>query len=459
MSMAKAGKRPLRSLTAHEKLLAVKRVSAGGESKASVARDIGVPESTLRGWCKNQAKIFNQARASPNHLDGDGEAVSPAKRSKLDEPYNLSMKDTSDSSYSPSSQFDGGDFAKTAAETEAETPPINLVSTAADKEREKNRAELARLSAELGLNRPEVFLSGFGGSNSVNETILFWNSIYNQLTYQQKLLQQHQQAKFPAADAGSKHATTNGAEKRDKILPNTEQQPSVHDSVSYWLRQQTLMGMSTIASTTTTTTTTSSSSSQPLPTTAAVTTTTTTTTSSSMPEVSTSASSFINSMSTNSAVSQMRLWNWYKQSLPTVNQLQAQLTSTPTNSDKQILYQQLVKPEADQNQKDKQDTENDVVKEEKPRNNGKNRSVLDNIFINNSMPASEADKDEPDSSLDIYQAVRHGEKFLKWLESCSDPSVTAVQIVTLQSLIKNLKKGFDRKNGDHQNTKTKVRRK
>lgn len=55
-------KRPTRSLNAIEKLKAITRVSVNGETKASVARSLGVPESTLRGWCKNQDKIRNQVR-------------------------------------------------------------------------------------------------------------------------------------------------------------------------------------------------------------------------------------------------------------------------------------------------------------------------------------------------------------------------------------------------------------
>lgn len=50
-------KRHSRDLSLNEKLYAVQRIEAG-ESKASVARKINVPESTLRGWCKNSNKLL-----------------------------------------------------------------------------------------------------------------------------------------------------------------------------------------------------------------------------------------------------------------------------------------------------------------------------------------------------------------------------------------------------------------
>jgi len=49
----------MRAMTPQEKMDAIGRVHSG-ESKAAVARDIGVPESTLRGWCKAEDKIRNQ---------------------------------------------------------------------------------------------------------------------------------------------------------------------------------------------------------------------------------------------------------------------------------------------------------------------------------------------------------------------------------------------------------------
>lgn len=74
---ARPGKRPLRALSATEKMEAIQRVHEG-ESKASVARDIGVPESTLRGWCKSEQKIRGMAR---NSSTPDSEAHSPASSS------------------------------------------------------------------------------------------------------------------------------------------------------------------------------------------------------------------------------------------------------------------------------------------------------------------------------------------------------------------------------------------
>ncbi|XP_032690771.1 uncharacterized protein LOC116853710 [Odontomachus brunneus] len=49
-------KRHIKYFSLAEKVSAIDRVH-GGESKASVARDIGVAESTLRGWCKSEHKI------------------------------------------------------------------------------------------------------------------------------------------------------------------------------------------------------------------------------------------------------------------------------------------------------------------------------------------------------------------------------------------------------------------
>ncbi|XP_073819904.1 protein distal antenna [Musca autumnalis] len=77
------GKRPLRSLTPSDKVHAIQRIH-DGESKASVARDIGVPESTLRGWCKNEDKLrFMSRQAAAEKYGNDSLTV------KLDGPPNM----------------------------------------------------------------------------------------------------------------------------------------------------------------------------------------------------------------------------------------------------------------------------------------------------------------------------------------------------------------------------------
>lgn len=73
---ARPGKRPMKSLTSQEKLDAISRIKELGESKASVARKIGVPESTLRGWCKSEDKI----RALVNNSASPNQCATPKLR-------------------------------------------------------------------------------------------------------------------------------------------------------------------------------------------------------------------------------------------------------------------------------------------------------------------------------------------------------------------------------------------
>jgi len=69
-----SARRAVRSLSVLEKLAAIDRVH-NGESKAAVARDLSVPESTLRGWCKSEEKLrgcsTRQNSASPSSLSED----------------------------------------------------------------------------------------------------------------------------------------------------------------------------------------------------------------------------------------------------------------------------------------------------------------------------------------------------------------------------------------------------
>ncbi|XP_068618976.1 protein distal antenna-like [Battus philenor] len=84
--MATKGKRPMRALTPSDKIEAIQRVN-DGESKASVARDIGVPESTLRGWCKNEDKLrYMTSRLSSPDTDKSNDGDPPDKRARTESP-------------------------------------------------------------------------------------------------------------------------------------------------------------------------------------------------------------------------------------------------------------------------------------------------------------------------------------------------------------------------------------
>lgn len=95
------------------------------------------------------------------------------------------------------------------------------------------------------------------------------------------------------------------------------------------------------------------------------------------------------------------------------------------------------------------------------------RSVLDNLLFNNNnlsnnqnlignnngssvgSPKSEISTDESEMSCSNTaagpgEAVEHGEKFLKWLESCSDPSITAMQVMQFRTLLNSIKSSADR---------------
>ncbi|XP_030380867.1 protein distal antenna-related [Scaptodrosophila lebanonensis] len=84
--MSSRGKRPLRNLTPNDKVRAIQRIH-NGETKASVSRDIGVPESTLRGWCKNEQKLrfmCRQLGSGANHLGIPNLEIPPEKRGKFE---------------------------------------------------------------------------------------------------------------------------------------------------------------------------------------------------------------------------------------------------------------------------------------------------------------------------------------------------------------------------------------
>lgn len=397
-------KRSLRTISAHGKLEAIRRVH-DGESKASVARDIGVPESTLRGWCKNESKISYLSRQSSPDTD---ESIEPKdKRPKIEDPivqpFNLSLKSATNI-YTPTnseSLYTPMDYTKNDIDCTPKTPQNLSIKTETPKtasqitERERNRAELARLSVELGLNRPEMFTSNTNNTSSLADLA----ANINLLSQWNNILMQHQlnHKKVTPADTTTPSSSTL---KQHNSIKLPKEQQSVEEYINSWLKtQEAMLGHSR---------------------------------SNGLPPVTTTSN-------TTSSMQSSWFWNWYKQL-----SYSQQSTAPPVTPEKPILYQQLTKEASD--------VENLSVDKS---NNNKVKSVLDNLLhINNNNVSVE----KKECMLSYSEAVEHGEKFLKWLESCSNPSVTAMQIMQFRALLSNVKNSADRKNGDLQN-KTKVKRK
>lgn len=435
---AKAGKRPLRSLTAHEKLVAIHRVH-DGESKASVARDIGVPESTLRGWCKNEDKISYMSRQSSPETD-EATNEHKEKRQKMDDvlqPYNLSLKTSN--GFSPNSEirypadFPKGEADKSKTAADLSTKSDKPKSTSHMTEKEKNRAEL-------------TLLGNLIASNGVDFRSVLAMAQYYDIMMQQHphLFQKNTQPKKISALADSSSSSSAAPaggllttvkteiehkQKSTPKLPRTSENrlsPSDENTL-YWMRTYGLLPAANLDG---------------LPTT------------SPLPSTTSSAASLTNTASVNGSADAHTPWysRFYKQT-GTTTHLQAQI-SVP---EKPILYQQLTKT------KDYSNTENISISakpEEKPRSTNpiKRRSALDNLLYctNNNVHNDSKQTEEVFSRM---EALEHGEKLLMWLETCSDePSITKFHLMQLRSLLDNIRSGVDRKNGDAQN-KTKVKRK
>ncbi|KAI4468673.1 hypothetical protein MML48_2g00021741 [Holotrichia oblita] len=161
---------------------------------------------------QNEDKISYLSRQSSPETDDSVHLEPKEKKAKIEDnvPFNLSLKVRA--SYSPpttdTAGFNGkAPVATTAAAAEADKDTKLSANSATQEtpkstqmtERERNRAELARLSIELGLNRPEMFNSKSATGNTIADLstniglLAQWNTL---------LLQQQQQKttkKFPPA--------------------------------------------------------------------------------------------------------------------------------------------------------------------------------------------------------------------------------------------------------------------
>lgn len=253
--MTSKGKRPLRSLTPCDKIQAIQRIH-DGESKASVARDIGVPESTLRGWCKNEDKLrfmSRQSTADKMSADSlteklcDGAAAAVAlltgppseKRQKLDQsiPLNFSSKMKFEELAYKRSPLNGLDFTGNKGLSDlnfnALSSEYNPFKTAADLSLNGNNAKNKGYGADLSRHHQDPSLAAISPLSSLSHlsglTGLSHSPLalsFNELTSNLNLIAQLNPSL--AAMSGLNGLNTSAASALRNVKPKMQPSPQHH---------------------------------------------------------------------------------------------------------------------------------------------------------------------------------------------------------------------------------------
>lgn len=438
---ARPGKRPLRALSASEKMDAIQRVHEG-ESKASVARDIGVPESTLRGWCKSEHKIRGMAR---NSSTPDSEAHSPASSSGA----NVTAANLAGGSANLSSEDEGPCVKKPKIDqqtsvTSASTSFVGDVCTDSDvKPDNKPKIDYVGLMTSMAGMRPENsslllqqlgLLSGATGTlaknllsmspalshgstvglvenglqytkNTGNACLTNMNNLTNSNkrhslsaiapTQMDSVVAKScstRKSLPPAAEAPStpvpasprKTNETNSIPRssskprKDGNMSSGSNNKKVDEALWLWLtQQQQLLGQQ--------------------------------------------------SASFNPSINQQDgswFWQWYKQcSFPLI-------TSTPP----------APSPVAKKSPSKTRAMLDNVLSSNNSENVLRNLNMEEESAAAAAAPTENHEANGEDVPSNSEEAIRHGEKFLKWLmDKCSDPSVTRLQIIQFKYLLDSLK--------------------
>lgn len=486
-NMATKSKRPL--LSAHEKVEAIKRVHEG-ESKASVARDIGVPESTLRGWCKNEDKILFLSRQS---LTPENKSMEhDMKKIKLEYPISSMPNSSTVSSPLSSLHYSSPNTTEDSIPEQSLAPnydpKYNLLAPVKILPKRNNIPSLQGKSKELprldmGMNHNSNIYEHLNvkvPQQGLNMSLLSGNSMnhlsggstlnnYNQF---QNLAQTWTQANaFNAAAVQMKNGSLNPKPSSSKkpmetglnLSQKDGKKPDDNTAVWMWLKtQQELLNL---AQTSQKVSPTGGNQMQ-------------------MPL-----------FNGNDPIRNAMILKWYQQNYYNIVTNNAQLNTEPDNN---ILLQQLTKQPEITKQPSREPTPThrespkpstpipqyaspipspviqhiqhvqqgqhvqhpskaspDLSPEfypnklsPEPKQSTKLRSVLDNIVSNNNNVITDDEVNENEleqPKLSSIEAIEHGQIFLKWLEQCSDPAVSSKQVTDFRYLLTNIKKSADRK--------------
>ncbi|KAG6462860.1 hypothetical protein O3G_MSEX013508 [Manduca sexta] len=487
--MATKGKRPMRALTPGDKIEAIQRVN-DGESKASVARDIGVPESTLRGWCKNEDKLrYMTSRLSSPDTDKSNDGEPPDKRARTVSPA------------APSPPAPSGLDLTAPVTAAAQLPPqpvdapVELTTKRVDpvpaphppRERRPDpgaSVSMSAISPLSGLGHiPGLAHSHLGLSfNEIatNLTLLAQlNPGLSALSAQPSSLLRSVRSPKPAHNGvlnmnESKHRSKShhsdpyrhigSKSSHHGTATSTASQP-VDDTLWYWLKtQQAMLDLTaqTTAAHPLQLGKANDATMQPKPVAPAAPVN---------PHLDYNRNSW--------------LWQYYKQfggAMPLPDDKHKSAAQVPKDKTAEnILYSQLTKGKGEEEKVlTTMHTERSHLREEEARSipkeepraaeppaspdmgtenkepstersnesaktQTKARTVLDNLLFNNTSPTA-ANKESRSENLangeweaGAAEALEHGDKFLAWLEASGDPSVTRMHVHQLRALLHNLR--------------------
>lgn len=488
--MATKGKRPMRALTPGDKIEAIQRVN-DGESKASVARDIGVPESTLRGWCKNEDKLrYMSSRLSSPDTDKSNDGEVPEKRARTESPAAPPPR-----SPSPAS---GLDLTAPAPPPPVSDAPVELTTRRAEptpvpppRDRRPDPGASVSMSAisplsglahlpplshsHLGLSFNEIAtnltllaqlnpgLSALSAQpasralRSVRSPKPAHNGLLNQNETKHHRSKSHHSDPYRHSSSKSSHHHT----------PSPATQP-VDDTLWYWLKTQQAMLDLSAQTTVAAHPLHLGKADPPL-----------------QPKPVPPAAAPINSHLDYNRNSW--LWQYYKQfggAMPLPEDKHKSASQVPKDKTAEnILYSHLTKGKIEEERvsttsplrlvqtpprrveaRDASNEEPRVAEpavspeistenkepaiervQESAKSQTKARTVLDNLLFNNKQASARAEACSPSAAASgeweegAAEALEHGDKFLAWLEASGDPSVTRMHVHQLRSLLLNLR--------------------
>ncbi|CAK1550436.1 unnamed protein product [Leptosia nina] len=492
--MTTKGKRPMRALTPEDKIEAIQRVN-DGESKASVARDIGVPESTLRGWCKNEDKLrYMTSRLSSPDTDKSNDGEPPDKRARTESPAALQSPATAGLDLStPVSASHGisqptppadAPVELTTKRSEPSPPPHAPRDRRPEPGASVSMSAISPLSglghlpglthSHLGLSFNEIAtnltllaqlnpgLSALSAQpasralRSVRSPKPTHNGVLNLNDTKHRSKSSHSTDHYRQSSAKSNHHAT----------PQLSANQPVDDTLWYWLKTQQAM-LDLTAQTTATHPLQLGKPSEPT-----------------LPPKPVAPAPPIGSHLDYNRNSW--LWQYYKQfggAMPLPEDKLKSASQVPKDkSAENILYSHLTKGKTEEEQvvttappspprqqqeiqrvpepedaricdtetvtNSERGTENKEPVTDKSVDSGRSqikaRTVLDNLLFNNSNQTQGSEDNKINSTYGGWEAgtaeaLEHGEKFLAWLEASGDPSVTRMHVHQLRALLHNLR--------------------